>query len=67
MALKSLCVCSMFTAFSVFFRLAKMARTSPLSFSSRAAVRCSTEQAMSMVMDDQSSIVLAADSDGGPA
>ena len=40
-----------------------MARTSPLSFSLHATVRYSTEQAMGMVMDDESPNVLAADSD----
>ena len=42
-----------------------MACTSSVNCSSHATVHYSMEQAMSMVMDDQSLNVLAADSDSG--
>ena len=58
-------VCLIFTAFSRLFWLAKMASTSSWSCSPHAAVCYSMEQAMSMVMDDQSLNVLAGKSDNG--
>ena len=48
------CLCSIFTEFSLFFWLAKVASTSSASCSSHSTPRYSTEQAISMVMDDQS-------------
>ena len=60
-----LCPCSIFTAFSIFFQLAKIASTASLSRSSDKTVHYSTEQAMSMVIDTQSLNVLAADSVSG--
>ena len=65
LAMESRCLCLIFTAFSIFFQLAKMASTVSLSCSSDKTVHYSTEQAMSMVMDDQSPNVLAAGSDSG--
>ena len=63
--MESRCLCLIFTAFSIFFQLAKMASTVSLSCSSDKTGHYSTEQAMSMVMDTQSPNVLAADSDSG--
>ena len=54
-----------FLLFSIFFRLAKMACTSSVSCSSHATVRYTMEQAVNMVVDDQSPNVLTADSDSG--
>ena len=64
LALKSLFLFC-FTAFSVFFHLAKLACTSSVNCSSYATVGYSTGRAMSMDMDSQSPNVLAADSDSG--
>ena len=61
----SLSLFDFFTAFSIGFRLGKMARASSMGCLSYATVRYSTEQALSMVMDDQLPNKLAADSDSG--
>ena len=64
LALKSLCLCSILTAFSIYiFSDEKMACAWSISFSSYTTVHYSMEQAMSMVIDDQSPDVLATDSD----